>query len=263
LYRLQKAGLSEAQIRLAVTPVLIQARSLAGEEPSLAEMLVPYAVVFILVLAAIFSGQVLMFGVIKEKRNRIVEILLSSVSSLDLLVGKLVGFAALGLMQVAIWLSVGLAVAARLIDLSRVSLAAANLVPAILFFISGYLLFASLFAAMGATMKDAEGGGQAQGMVILVPMIPLFAAQAILMSPNALWVRIMSFVPPFIPVTVLIRMAATTLPWWEIASTFVVLLLSVVLFVVMGARIFERGILHYDRTISLKEIQRMLKKNYS
>ncbi|MEW5784150.1 MAG: ABC transporter permease [Bacillota bacterium] len=262
LHRLQTAGLSDAAVRLATAPIIFQTRSLAGEEASLAEMLVPYAVVFILVLAAMFSGQVLMYGVIKEKRNRIVEILLSSISSLDLLVGKLIGFAGLGLMQVALWLAVGLTIAARFIDLGQISLTAADLVPAVLFFIGGYLLFASLFAAMGATMKDAEGGSQMQGMVILIPMIPLFAAQAIMMAPNALWVRIMSFVPPFIPVTVLIRMAATTLPWWEIAATFVMLVLSAAVFVVLGARLFDRGILHFERNLSFKDIGKMLKKNY-
>lgn len=259
-YRLQQAGLSTADIQLATSPVNIHTRSLAGEEGSIAEMLVPYAVVFILVLAAMFSGQVLMYGVIKEKRNRIVEILLSSISSLDLLAGKLVGFAALGLLQVSIWVTVGLVVASRFTDLSEVSPAASDLVPAILFFVGGYLLFASLFAAMGATMKDAEGGSQTQGLVIMVPMIPLFAGQAIIMMPNALWVRIISFIPPFIPVTVLLRMAATTLPWWELAGSFAVLVLSVAIFIVIGARIFDRGILQFDRTISFKDLRQMLKR---
>ncbi len=248
---------------MATSQVSIQTRTLAGEEGSIAEMLVPFAVVFILVLAAMFSGQVLMYGVIKEKRNRIVELLLSSISSLDLLVGKLIGFAALGLLQVSIWITVGLAVASRFTDLSEISLVASDLVPAILFFVGGYLLFASLFAAMGATMKDAEGGSQTQGLVILVPMIPLFAAQAIIMMPNALWVRIITFVPPFIPVTVLLRMAATTLPWWELVAAFVALVLSVAVFIIIGARIFDRGILQFDRTISFKDMKRMLKKDYT
>ncbi len=262
-YRLLQAGLSRDQVRLVTAPVMLQVRSLAGEAASWIEMLVPYALVLILVLAAVFSGQVLMYGVIREKRNRIVEILLSSISSLDLLLGKLFGFAALGLIQVIIWTAVGLAVAARFIDLSRLSLNAADVAPALLFFIGGYFLFASLFAATGATMKDAEGTSQAQGLVLVVPMIPLFAASAILMAPNAFWVRVMSFVPPFTPVTVLVRLAATTLPWWETAATFVVLVLSVAFFIVAGARIFDRSILQYDRAISLREMGRMLNRKYS
>ncbi|MEW6244482.1 MAG: ABC transporter permease [Bacillota bacterium] len=262
-YRLLQAGLSPDQVRLVTAPVVLQVRSLAGEAASWVEMLVPYAVTLILVLAAIFSGQVLMYGVMKEKRNRIVEILLSSISSLDLLLGKLLGFAALGLIQVTIWMAVGLAVAARFIDFGRLSLSAADLAPAVLFFVGGYLLFASLYAAAGATMKDAEETSQAQGLVLIIPMIPLFTASAIIMAPNAFWVRVLSFVPPFTPVTVLLRMAATTLPWWEIAAAFAVMVLSVAFFIIAGARIFDRSILQYDRTISLREIGRMLRREYS
>ncbi len=262
-YRLDKMGLDPEEINLATAPVRLQSRALTGEEATMAAFLVPMAVGMILIFAAIFSGQVLMYGVIKEKRNRIVEILLSSVSALDLLLGKVLGFAALGLIQVGIWLAVGLAVAGRFFDLSQVNLTPADLIPSVIFFLGGYLLFAALFAALGATMKDAEGGSQSQGLVILIPIIPMFASGVIMMAPNALWVRILSITPPFIPVTMLLRIAATTLPWWELAAIFVILMISVVIIIILGARIFNRGLLQFDRTISFKEIRRMLRKNYS
>ncbi|NLY38063.1 MAG: ABC transporter permease, partial [Firmicutes bacterium] len=113
-----------------------------------------------------------------------------------------------------------------------------------------------------ATMKDAEGGSQAQGLVVLVPMIPLFATSAIIISPNALWVRIMSFIPPFTPVTMLLRLAYTTPPWWEIAAALVILFLAVIFCLRLGARIFSRGLLQFDRLLSFKEIGRMLRKDY-
>ena len=262
LYRMEKVGLTREQISTVSAPVVLQNRALTGEEASIASLLVPIAFSVILIFAAMFTGQVLMYGVIKEKRNRIVEILLSSVSALDLLLGKLLGFAALGVIQIAIWLVVGLTVVSRFFDLRQVSLTFADLAPSIAFFLGGYLLFAALFAALGATMKDAEGGSQTQGMVILIPMIPIFAASGIMMSPNALWVRVLSFLPPFIPVTMLLRLASTTVPWWEIAVTLVVLILSVYLFVYLGARIFSRGILQFERNLSFKDIRRMLKKDY-
>ena len=114
-----------------------------------------------------------MYGVITEKRNRIVEILLSSGSAFELLMGKLLGFAARGLIQIAIWLAVGLTVAVRFLDFREIPLGFAELAPSLLFFLGGYILFSAMFAALGATMKDAEGGSQAQGLVVLVPMIPL------------------------------------------------------------------------------------------
>ncbi|WP_180355427.1 ABC transporter permease, partial [Pseudomonas shirazica] len=77
-----------------------------------------------------------------------------------LLLGKILAFGLLGLLQIAIWLSVGLAAASRFINLGELGLTLESLIPLILFFIGGYLMFAALFAAMGATMKDAEGGSQ-------------------------------------------------------------------------------------------------------
>lgn len=259
-YRLEKHGLSREEIETTTARVSMRTQSLAGEEASLANFILPFAVAMVLIFSVMFSGQVLMYGVIKEKRNRIVEILLSSVSSLELLMGKLIGFAALGLLQVTIWLAVGLSVAGSFINLSQVSLTPGDLVPSLMFFFGGYLLFASLFAAMGATMKDAEGGSQTQGLVVIIPMIPVFAAGSILLTPNALWVRIISFIPIFTPVTMLMRIAATTVPWWEIIATFIILIMAVFIFIVLGARIFSRSILQFEKTLSMKDIRNMLKR---
>lgn len=262
LYRMEKIGLSAEEITLATSPVVLNSRSVTGEDFSIAEAIAPFFFAIVLVVAVMVSGQVLMYGVIKEKRNRIIEILLSSVSALDLLVGKIIGFGLLGLVQIGIWLGVGLAVASRYMDLSQLGLGVSELIPMVLFFVGGYVMFAALFAALGATMKDAEGGSQLQSLVVLIPMIPMFAISAIMMSPNALWVRIFSYIPIFTPVTMLIRIGATTLPWWELALTFIALMLGVAFFIYIGARIFSRGLLQYERTLSFAEIGKMMRKDY-
>jgi ABC-2 type transport system permease protein len=262
LYRMEKIGLTAEEINLATAPVVLHSRSVSGEEFSMAASMAPFFFSIVLIIAVMISGQVLMYGVIKEKRNRIIEILLSSVSALDLLLGKIIGFGLLGLLQVGIWLAVGLAAASRFMDLSQVGMSLAELFPVVLFFIGGYVMFAALFAAVGATMKDAEGGSQIQGMVVIIPMIPMFASGAIVMSPNALWVKICSYIPIFTPATMLMRIGATTLPWWELASTFAVLMLGVAFFIYLGARIFSRGLLQFERTLSVKEIGKMMHKNY-
>lgn len=261
-YRMEAMGLTAEEIALATAPVVLRPRSVSGEDFSIAETIAPMLFAVVLVFAVMISGQVLMYGVLKEKRSRIIEILLSSVSALDLLLGKIIGFGLLGLLQIAIWLAAGLAVAGRFLDLSQLGMSPAHLFPLTLFFIGGYLMFAALFAAMGATMKDAEGGSQTQGMVVLIPMIPMFASGAILMAPNAPWVRVFSYIPIFTPMTMLMRIGATDLPWWEIASTFAALLLGVAFFIYLGSRIFSRGLLQFDRSISFGEIVRMMRRNY-
>ena len=261
-YRMEKIGLNAAEIAVATAPASLHTRSISGEEVSIAGMIAPLIFAMLLVVAVMVSGQVLMFGVLKEKRNRIVEILLSSVNAIDLLLGKIIGFGLLGLLQIGIWLAAGLLVATRFYDLGRLGISLNVLLPSILFFVGGYVMFAALFAAMGATMKDAEGGSQTQGMVVMIPMIPLFATGAIMMAPNATWVRVFSYIPIFTPVTMLMRIGATSVPWWEIASTFAALLLGVAFFVYLGARIFSRGLLQFDRSISLREIGRMMRRSY-
>ena len=261
-YRMEKIGLNAAEIAVATAPASLHTRSISGEELSIAGMIAPLIFAMLLVVAVMVSGQVLMFGVLREKRNRIVEILLSSVNAIDLLLGKIIGFGLLGLLQIGIWLAAGLLVATRFYDLGRLGISLNVLLPSILFFVGGYVMFAALFAAMGATMKDAEGGSQTQGIVVMIPMIPLFATGAIMMAPNATWVRVFSYIPIFTPVTMLMRIGATSVPWWEIASTFTALLLGVAFFVYLGARIFSRGLLQFDRSISLREIGRMMRRSY-
>jgi len=107
-YRMEKIGLNAAEIAVATAPASLHTRSISGEEVSIAGMIAPLIFAMLLVVAVMVSGQVLMFGVLKEKRNRIVEILLSSVNAIDLLLGKIIGFGLLGLLQIGIWLAAGL-----------------------------------------------------------------------------------------------------------------------------------------------------------
>jgi ABC-2 type transport system permease protein len=261
-YRLEKMGLTVEEIGLATAPMVLQPRSISGEGISIVGAIAPFVVSIILLIAVMTSGQVLMYGVLKEKRNRIVEILLSSVSAVDLLLGKILGLGLLGVLQIGIWMVVGLVAASRFIDLSQLGMTAGAILPMLLFLIGGYIMFAALFAAIGATMKSVEEGSQAQSTVVLIPMIPMFASSAIIMSPNALWVRICSHIPVFTPVMMLMRLSVTTVPAWEIATTFAALMLGLVFFVIFGARIFSRGLLQFDRTLSFREIERMMRKDY-
>ncbi len=230
-YRLYSLGLTDEQISAVNQPVNIDVQSIAGEELEIADFLAPLIMGVVLIFAVIFSGQVMMYGVIKEKQNRIVEILLSSVSSIDLLMGKIIGYGFLSLAQIAIWVVVGLVVATRFFDVSTLDLNLADFIVPFLIFLFGYLMLASMFATVGATMKEAEGGSQMHGLFILIPMIPMFISAHILMTPNALWVRILSHVPPFIPVTALMRLGGTTLPSWEIGTILLASIVSVGIFI--------------------------------
>ncbi len=254
-YRLQGMGLDPGQIAAATSPVRLTPQPLDTEAPGVGTLAVLLISTVALIMSTLFSGQLLMYGVIKEKRNRIVEILLSSVSSLELLLGKVIGLGGLSLLQVAVWMAAGLAVASRFVDLRELDFDAATMAIAVAVFVLGYILLATLFAALGATMKDAESGSQAHGLVLIVPLVPFFAFGLLMVQPNALWVRLLSHIPPFIPVTVLLRLVVTDLPAWELVTIAISLIGSVVLFIHLGARVFERTILQYDRALGLRDLR--------
>ncbi len=259
-YRLEVMGLDPREIEAATADVDLKTRTLSGDEPDMIAFLIPLAAGMALIFTVIFSGQMLLYGVIKEKRNRVVEILLSSISSLELLMGKIAGFGALTLCQLGIWLGAGLIGMLFLVDFRALDLNTGQVLFPILFFVLGFLMLSSIFAAVGATMKEAEGGSQVQGLIVLIPMVPLFLLTPMMMNPNAAWAKIISHIPPFTPTAVLLRMGMTTLPAWEMASTLAVLVLSTALFVYLGAKIFEGTILQYSRAAGWEDLKTLFSR---
>lgn len=259
-YRLQTSGISPEDFASILTPTSVQLFSVSGEEDNVFSFVIPLFAGMFLFISVLFSGQILMQSVIKEKRNRIIEILLSSLSASELLAGKILAFGALTLIQIGIWLGVGLSVASRFVDLKTVGLDITMFLQTLPYFILGYLLLATLFAAMAATMKDAESGSQAHGLVVMIPMLPLMLSAPIMMAPNGIFARILSFIPIFTPAAMLLRVGATTVPIWELAATSLILLVSTLLFLRVGARIYQGSLLKFDTAASFKDIMGMLKK---
>jgi len=259
-YRLQASGISPEEFGSLLVPPSLQMYSLSGEEDSVVTFLIPLVLGFFLFMAVMFSGQIMMQSVIKEKRNRVIEILLSSVSASELLAGKILAFGVLALVQTGLWLGTGLAAATRFMDLGELGLDAGQLLAAMPYFILGYLLFATIFAATAATMKDAESGSQAHGLVIMIPLLPLMLATPIMMAPEGVFSRIISYIPIFTPATMLLRLGSGTVPIWELALTSLILLVSTLFFLRIGARIYQGSLLKFDSAASFKDIAKMVKR---
>ncbi|MTI94162.1 MAG: ABC transporter permease [Firmicutes bacterium] len=258
-YRLQASGVNPEELASIMVPATVNVLTVSGEEQGIADILIPMFTGMILFISILFSGQILMQSVIKEKRNRIIEILLSSLSARELLVGKILAFGALGLIQIGIWLTAGLTVATRFMDLSALQFEYTQILTSLPYFVLGYLLLATMFAAMAAMMKDAESGSQAHGLVIMIPILPLMLSAPIMMAPNHIIVRIVSFIPIFTPATMLMRMGATTVPAWEIIATSLALLAGTIFFLYIGARIYGGSLLKYDTASGFKDVIGLLK----
>jgi ABC-2 type transport system permease protein len=232
----------------------------AGEgPPGGGEPIPPFAIAAILAillfLGAFLSAVMTLYGVIREKGSRVVEILLSSVSAADLLGGTILGLGLAGLLQVMIWVGLAYFAGSRFLTISLSVLSPVQLICYPILFILGYLLIASLYATVGAGMKDVHSGGPA-GLVGMIPYAPMLFTVAIIEHPDAPWIRAATFFPPFTPAMLMMRLAVTRIPWWEIAVLLLVLALSVFLLMRFSARVFETAILMYGKNASLREMWR-------
>jgi len=209
----------------------------------------------LLVLGAFISGIIVFYGVLKEKGSRVVELVLSSVSSNELMTGKIIGLGMAGLIQVVVLVLTSYFVAGRFMTISLSVLSPLQLVTYPLYFVFGHLLVATLYATAASTMKDVHSGGP-QGAVGLVFYLPMMFFPAIIEHPDLTWIHIAGFFPPFIPAVMMIRMAVSKVAWWEVALSLAILVVSVLLLMRFAAKVFEVAMLMYGKTASLREIWR-------
>jgi len=218
---------------------------------------------FILFLGAFMSGVMTMYGVMKEKQSRVVEMMMSSVSAWELMCGKLVGLGLAGLIQVTAWAAMAYFVAGQFFPVSLASLTLVHWISYPLYFILGYLFIASIFGTVGAAIKDIHSGG-AVGFAGVIPYLPMMFSALIIQKPDLLWIRIMGFIPPFVPGVMLLRIGGTPLtsegtrfvPAWEIAVSLVSLAVGTFLMMRFATRIFEVGMLMTGKSASLRELWR-------
>lgn len=234
--------------------------SRAASGPPPAEV-IALILAMILFMGAFLNGVMALYGVIKEKQSRVVELVLSSISAREMMAGKVIGLGIAGLLQVIIWIVVAYVVAAQYAPISLEALSLVHWITYPIYFVFGYLLIASIYAAVGAVMKDVQSGGSSS-LVGLIPYLPIMFTAYIVEHPDTLLVRIAGFVPPFTPSVMMLRLGApravgvSPVPGWEIGLSILSLGLGVWLTMRFAARIFEIGLLMYGKTPTLRELWR-------
>jgi len=259
--RLREAGLPVEEVMPLVTGVSLMVQPRVQGERSVADFAVSFGLAFLLVLATLITAGVVMNSVIAEKTSRTVEILLSSITPRDLLLGKVLGYGAIGILQVAVWAAAALVAASRFLPGIWTALSPQSVVIAVGYFVLGYLFSASMYALLGAMMRDLQSGSQSVSWVAIIPSVPLFVISFIIQFPDAGWVRAMGFIPPFTATTMLFRTAVTSVPLWEILATMAVLALTDYLLVRLAAKVFEVGMLMYGKSASPREVWRWIRRS--
>jgi ABC-2 type transport system permease protein len=231
-----------------------------GEAPSngVAEVLMPLGFMLMLWMSTMLTGNYLLTSVIEEKSNKVMEVLLSAVSPMELMAGKVAGQCMVGLVLVGLYGGVGVATAGNL--------GYAHLVPTdklaylVLYFLMAYFMVGSAMAAVGSAVNELREAQTLMGPLTMVFMIPFFAWFFISDNPNSTFATVLSFIPPLTPFTMILRVTAKeAVPLWQILASFVVGLAGVVSMVWMASRVFRVGVLMYGKPPTPRELLKWIR----
>jgi ABC-2 type transport system permease protein len=253
----------EAPLNL-VTTRLTETGAVAPEQGGYGSLIIPFVFGILLALSIIFSSTYLLQGLGEEKENRLIEILLSSVSARQLLTGKVLGIGAAGLVQVAVWvisapLLLNLASSSIGGFISTIQLPANFIVLAVVYFILGYLLFSVISASIGAVSSNSREGQQLIGIFTIPLLIPLWFMSLVMLFPdNPIWV-VLTILPITAPVQVMIRLGVSDIPAWQLVASIAVLGLTIIGILLLTVKVFRTYLLMYGKRPGIGEIFRSLR----
>jgi len=293
-YKIQQLGLERDALRAINTRIDIQPRTITEKESRVSTLTgaigagIGFLMGLVMYMTVFIYGMMVMRSVMEEKTNRIVEVMISAVKPYQLMLGKIIGVGAVGLTQVAIWAvlipllvfivqivfgieSTGLGGQSELqpdqIDPedaeAMMALAFAEfknqnwgwmIVLFVAYFLGGYFLYSSLFAAVGSAMGDDLGEGQSLTLPISIPVIlALYIMIATIQSPNSSLAVFSSIFPLFSPIVMPARLPFSP-PVWEVVLSLVILAATATFFVWLSARIYRVGILMYGKKVGFRTL---------
>ncbi len=266
--RLESEGLDPEKIGNLMTRVSVLTKKVTKkgvEEETGGTFAVSYFIVLVLYMTLIFYGQAIMRGVLEEKNSRVVEIMLSSVRPFQLMTGKIIGIGAVGLTQYAIWILFGVGVSSfgsSLITGFFPSVRSFNIptipfyvyVYFIVFFVLGYFLYSTLFAAIGSMVNSEKEAQQFMMPAIMMLIIPLMMIMFVMRSPDSSLSVVLSLIPFFAPILMLLRVCILLPPFTQTGTSVLLLVLTTGLMIGLVSKIYRVGILMYGKRPSLPEI---------
>jgi ABC-2 type transport system permease protein len=242
--------------------------SRSGEEKKGGEgnFIVGFVFAALLIIPSFIYGLETMRGIVQEKSERIVEVLVSSMTPRELLTGKILGVAAVGLTQVGVWLTLIAAVGA--FGAASAMMAGLNVsqflrpmvfVYFLLFFILGYLTFVCIYAIAGAACNTDKEAQQLVAPIQMLMMVPWFVMVAIITNPDSTFAVALSLMPVYGPITMFVRTLVSEPPVWHVITSIAVSLVTIAVFFYVTAKIFRVGILSYGKRPTIPELWRWLK----
>jgi ABC-2 type transport system permease protein len=245
--RVNLLGGDAALATLINGPLYLQKTSQTPEpqrdEANMMTFFLPYAVTLLFYIVILGSASLLLSNVAKEKQNRVMEVLMSSVTPRQLLAGKIIGLGLLGLLQTLIWVGIGRLLLARSGETFNLpaafQLPASFLVWGLVFFLLGYAVYASLMAGLGALVPNLREASQSTFVVIFPLIIPMFLINVLISDPHGTISTVMSLFPLTAPVAMMTRLSAGGVPFWHPVLAAVLLAATAALVVRAVAGMFR------------------------
>ncbi|MGP1910569.1 ABC transporter permease [Metabacillus sp. JX24] len=264
-------GLEQEDLNQLFSPVEVKSTALldnakSEEELNQARGLV-YVLLFIIYFAVILYASMIAMEVAVEKSSRVMEILISSVSPVKQMFAKLLGIGLLSLTQFGLIILVGYYSMRESLEsgglagggfLSFSDIPAGTLVYAVVFFLLGYFLFATLAAFLGSLVTRIEDVQQMISPLTFIIMAAFFIAMFGLGNPEATFITVTSFIPLFSPMIMFLRVGMLSVPVWEVALSIGLLIATITALAVIGARVYKGGVLMYGKSSSFKDIKKAM-----
>ncbi len=237
----------------------------AEDQGGFVALVLPYFFSILLVMSIFTSSGYLLQGLAEEKENRIMEVLLSSVSARQLITGKVLGLGAAGLVQMAIWL-----ISARFLAdmasenfadiLGALEVSIYFVTIALIYFILGYLFFAIIMAAVGSITSTVRESQQLATVFSLLAVSPLWGLIFLIENPHHPFAVFLTLFPFTAPIATIIRIGAADIPLWQIAASVTIMAASIFGLLVLSAKVFRTFLLMYGKTPKLGEIIRLVRQ---
>jgi len=290
--RLKEAGADVSVIKLVDEGVDLSTQKVTetGVEKDFgaAYAVIGYILGFLIYILMFIYGMMVMRGVMEEKTNRIIEVLASSAKPFDIMMGKILGIGAMGLLQMIFWALLGTLASTiagtvllkfGILDpdpaatMSGVQAGAQKMPEAfslptvspwlgvafVFYFLAGYFIYATLFAAVGSAVDQEQDAQQLQMPITLPIVIPILFIGNVISDPNGTLAVVMSLIPFFTPILMIVRVAATSVPFWQIALSVILPIITFFGLVWVASRIYRIGIMSYGKKPTFRDLAKWIR----
>ncbi|MFC5699683.1 ABC transporter permease [Cohnella faecalis] len=267
-------GLTDAQKKQLFAPISLDTQKVSfdGEKGKTEEeqgiaIGLTYAMIILLFMAVMITGQLIATEITAEKSSRVMEIIVTSVSPLKQMWGKILGTFIVAIIQLAVLIGalvINLTMPQNADSLEKFGIHLDTIDPtllvyAVFFYLAGFFLYSTLFAAVGSIVSRTEDLGQAILPITMLTLVGFYVAMFGLTHPDHILIKVCQYIPFFSPFLMFLRIGLAEPAWWEIVASIAILIVAILGIGWLSAKIYRTGVLMYGKRPSMKELVKAMK----